>query len=357
MQINILDQDKMRFDVEYMKSGLSVNTHVGCVLNCGYCVVSEFIDRFINKVSEPEELLIQIIEHKFFIKDKTPLLLNNRTDPLLSRVRKSTFDLVDLISSEGLENPVIIISKLSLKEDELSVLESLKNAYFIVSYSNLPRFIEPLSHDHQKRTFKVLEDRVNTNVLHYWRPIIAGLNDDHNNIYEVLSTVGEVSQGSIISGLRLNDSIYTKLLGQGVKIKDWDGDTQHKLVPPDFLQKVLKVRDTDFADYKIFKHTSCGISAQLNTTDYNLHFLRKNGCLPGCVNENNCYLPKKPSQKTVQELMDRLELTSGFKITEENILVDGVLSEEERTFIRQSLGFPVVPKKLTKSPSESVIRK
>src|SRR4051812_13178798 len=76
--------------VAYRKSGLSLNHIIGCSLDCAYCV-RHFFDNFTMKepqmLCSDEEAVDQLINHRFFIPNITPIQVFNRaTDPFLPTV-------------------------------------------------------------------------------------------------------------------------------------------------------------------------------------------------------------------------------------------------------------------------------
>ena len=85
--------------IEHLKSGLSVSTHIGCPMGCPYCVLSK-LNEFKKKPerSMTPEKIIETLKKKstLFLNEKTPLLINNRTDPLLPAVIDDTMRLLEL---------------------------------------------------------------------------------------------------------------------------------------------------------------------------------------------------------------------------------------------------------------------
>ncbi len=126
--------------IEHLKSGLSVSTHVGCTMSCSYCVLSGFND-FKNGPQQnalPEHIVESLLSgEELFLNGQTPLIINNRTDPMLSEVQNATYTLLTELSHAGITSPVLLISKfpptalLTPYFDQLSLM-------YIYSYSNLP---------------------------------------------------------------------------------------------------------------------------------------------------------------------------------------------------------------------------
>lgn len=346
------------FAIEYLKSALSVNTHVGCSLNCEYCVVNELGVRDVEQIYTPKEAVDLLLKNRLFILDKTPITLNNRSDPLLGNVRKNTFEMLHLLNQKGVKNPKIIISKLPLENEEIVQLDnSLGKNYFFITYSNLPSPLEKVSHNKQKQSLEQLTKRRTFHAIHYWRPLISMLNDSEACLEEVFSDVHTVCESSVISGIRLNNNLASKLREYGAEISLWNGDTKHKYLPSDIIEKITRMRDQIRKDYPLYKHTSCAICASEKIPDYNFHFLNKQKCLSDCLNSGICIVGNRPNETEVSNLFDRLGISNKWHYSKNCIQVSGILNEEERSCLCHSLGYPILIDILTMSPSEAEIRK
>ncbi|MBU2616026.1 MAG: hypothetical protein KKC19_02890 [Nanoarchaeota archaeon] len=353
-----MDEDRKPYALEYLKSALSVNTHVGCVLGCEYCVVDEFAPGGIGRIYSPEEAVDTLLGSTLFIPEITPITLNNRTDPLLPEVSRDTFEMVRILNEKGIRNPRVIVSKLHLKKEGLRTLEdSCAETYFFVTYSNLPSPVERVPHRLQRESLKTLSEGIRVHPIHYWRPLIQGLNDDVQSLEEVLRDVSPVCEGSVLSGLRLDANIAQKVVGFGGNISGWAGDTKHKYLPTEIVEKILELRDAIFSDYPLYRHTSCAICVPQGIRDYNFHFLKPSNCLPGCPNVNNCTFPDKPSCDEIDHAISVLGLKNSWHFDGTMLRVSGSMNEEERSCISHQLGYPIVVENIIRAPSEEVIRR
>jgi len=342
--------------VDYLKSALSINTTLGCSLNCKYCIVSEISEKVPKRISTPEKVVTELLSHKFFIKDLTPIVINNKTDPLLPSVKKDTFKILRLLQEKNIRNPRMIISKLELLPEDLIFLEEINEpVFFIVSYSNLENPIELGNFKSQKRTLNVLKQRKRVKSLHYWRPLIRGLNDSEESILEVLNNVKEACDGSIISGIRITKNVENCMKKYGAIFSDWEGDVNHKHLPKDIQEKIIQIKNKYFKNYPIYRHTSCGINATLNRLDWGFNFLKDcSHCMINCKNKMNCIL-NKPDVEDVKEKMLKIDLNEGFNINDDCIYIEGEITQDERAFLLHSLKFPIKAKKINKSFSEKMI--
>ena len=83
--------------IEYLKSSISISSYSGCTINCKYSILSSLKNRLdVVKVFDEEQLVEDLFQNKFFVKDFTPVTINNRTDPFLNKiVKESTFKILD----------------------------------------------------------------------------------------------------------------------------------------------------------------------------------------------------------------------------------------------------------------------
>lgn len=326
-----------------MKSALSINTFLGCTLGCRYCVVKYALDDYTKKrISNPDELFSELITHRFFCPDKTLLVINNKTDPFLPEVRQDTFRIVQRIEVENLKNPIMLISKLGLREEELEILENYPGkVYFLCSYSNMPKNVEPVS-GKQLAALNILKLRKNVRSLHYFRPLIEGINDSSDSIEKVLEDVQGACDCSIVSGIRLTASLAEIIRNLNGDIQEWNGDSQHKYLPKRLLEKAVRIKDNRFPDYKLFKKTSCAISSLESSSDYNFNFLKGNCSeTTGCLNKESCKLRSPPNTEEIARFAGKAGITNIWEYKQNKIFFKGSLSQEEKAFIAFNLNYPV----------------
>ena len=333
------------YQIEYLKSALSVNTSVGCPMGCEYCSVGQFAQPIVQKLSEPEELVANLLKHRFFVADSTAIAIN-----------KDTLEVLRSFSSRSLKNPVVLITKLEVTREDASFLETYAgDVYVFVSYSGLPEWIERAPHKPQMRTIENLQARSKVKLIHYWRPIIEGINDTETSIENMLRDVVGRTDGSVLSGLRLNPTIKDHLSSLGISLDSWNGDTKHKHMPLDSRGRVFSVRDRAAPQHPIWLHTSCAISSFTGKMDYNFHFLKKNACPSSCYNKGMCKLRPAPQREEVESLLNKASIGFSWRLDENALFLQGDLSEEERTFLAYSLCYPVQCSGLLKCPSEEIL--
>lgn len=122
--------------IEHLKSGLSISTHVGCPLGCKYCILSIIKDYTAGPIlnEHPTEIMNNLMSKKaLFVNGRTPLLINNRTDPLLQSVKESTKELLKLCIRNKISSPILIISKFP-PDSELSYYFDKLNLIYILIF-------------------------------------------------------------------------------------------------------------------------------------------------------------------------------------------------------------------------------
>ena len=135
--------DRAREVVEYRKSGLSLNHIQGCPLDCAYCIRHTYglwDQRLPRALMGDAEAVEQLVSHRYFQADLTPIQLFNRaTDPFLPAVRPHTFAVLEDLDQRGLTNHVLVITRCPMKAKDVERLNALKNlkVTLLVTYSGI----------------------------------------------------------------------------------------------------------------------------------------------------------------------------------------------------------------------------
>ncbi len=351
-----------KYDVEYLKTYLSLNSIAGCPVGCKYCFLSPLgiSPAKPTKIIEESELVNKLLNSPYFIPGETILSLNNRTEPFFNGFTKeSTFKILDLLNQNGLNNPTTITTKGGISKGDVSYLDSLDNLklFLIVTYNGLPKEVEPLDHKIQLDTMINLKRNTKkVNIFHQFRPIIVRYNDSHEKIHEVLSVAQKYCDCSIFAGLRLNESMRKRMEKEGLDIK-MNLSPEHKYIFPTFVNQIMKIASDEYPDHPIFRHTSCALSWRLSISDFNAHW-SKGQCHSNCYNYRRCNEERgKPNEKRVKELLEKLNLKNDFEIKKDLLLIGGEISQEDRSFLRHNLKYPIKSENLKKTPSEEVMSK
>lgn len=345
--------------LNYLKSSISISSYDGCNIGCKYCILSALGNRNkIKKVANEKELVEQLLNFRLYTTE-VPISINNQTDPLLNEeVFLSTIKILNLLEQHNVTNPILIITKGYIKEQYLEKIGSIKlNIVILYTFSGLAGKMENRNELMQFETIKMLSKLDNVKLVHYYRPVIEGMNSDEETIKKIASIVTKYCKASIISGIRINTYLLEQFKKLNVELPE-KYDPDHKILLPDTYNKILEIFKTENSKYPVFKKTSCGVSYVLNKPDYNGHSARIHYCNPSCVSypicmgtnkigfcNSNCpnyelckkESEKKISEETVKKLLEKVGKSDRkFSIEEHYIKVEGEFWQEEISFMRHT---------------------
>lgn len=338
--------------IEHLKSGLSISTHVGCTMSCSYCVLSALqgFESGPRRDAQPEQIVQALLSgRELFLNGQTPLILNNRTDPMLPSVRNETYALLEALVDARVISPVLIISKFPPTALLTPYFDRLPLMY-IYSYSNLPgdfnyRLVE--EHLKQIQEYVPRESR-----FHYFRPIIPAQNDDPNRILDCLNMFRTANfSGTVMTGLRVTAN-NRNLVDTAASY-----DPQHKLLKHGLYPEILKRLREEGNDYPLFRHTSCAIGSFLQKGCKLRYFQREDHCDPQCANASRCLsgICVKP-EELLLELSDRFGPTFQAEFLSDSVLtVHSEIDQEQSAFIKNAYGIGVEARHMVLSPSERSI--
>lgn len=349
--------DLKKLTQEYLKSYYSINSYVGCTINCGYCFLApiKIVPMRPIKVIEEEKLINNMISDKYFKKNATIISLNNRTDPFITdEVKQSTFKLLDIMDNCKLKNIVTITSKALLTEEDAKKLDQYKNIkiVIIITYNGIPLKIQPINQLIQETTMKNISKCKNVFLLHQFRPIIPGVNDDEKTIREIFDYARQYCNATIFQGVRVNEYIKTRLEERDCLYTGTTTDKhKQKSKTTDDIFETLR---REHPDYQIFDHTSCALSYLFGITDYNLHYLKKK-CSSLCKNFSLCNNDKIDIPKDLAQILKQIGINSNWKIENNILLIDGCLNDEQKSFIKHNLHLNVKSKERENTYSEKIM--
>lgn len=342
---------------EYLKSYYSINSYIGCTINCGYCFLApiRIVPMRPIKVIEEDALVNNMLNDKYFVRDKTVISLNNRTDPFISQeVKSSTFRLLDIMDNLKLKNIITITSKGLLTEEDAKRLDNYNNirVVIIVTYNGIPLKIQPISQVNQETTMRNVSKCKNIYLLHQFRPIIPGINDDEETIRKILNFAKAYCDATIFQGIRVNDYIKNRLEERNYSYKGIVGDShKQKSKNTDEIFELLRIENTN---YQIFEHTSCALSYIFKIPDYNLHY-EKNNCSKLCKNYALCHKDNYKVPNNLEYILTKIGVKSKWKIENKTLMIDGVLNDEQKSYIKHILNFSVKAKIRDNTYSEKIM--
>ena len=331
--------------VEYRKSGLSLNHVVGCPLDCGYCVRHLFQNFEMKRphlVLDDEEAVRLLTGHWAFRAHRTPIQIFNRaTDPFLPKVKDHLLATLRLLDAQRLTNPVLVITRWRIEENDVAVLEALEHlkVTVLVTWSGIddPR-IEPVDSGIAERSLAMLARHARkTKAVLYWRPVVAGLNDSDAHIAQARA-LAPLADATVFTGLFHRAEIREYLHSVGVE--DLYAEIpRRKIMPQAVERRILEA----FRDAPLFRKTSCGVAYAHGIADYNGHYGIEQICdicpagqLSLCAEAHRRPDPAKVAVLTTLAGLDpeRIEIAQGRIFVSDS-------TEQQRYFLQHSLGYQV----------------
>lgn len=330
--------DLEKLSREYLKSYYSVNSYIGCTINCGYCFLAplEIVPMRPVQVQEEEQLIENMLHDPLFEEGKTVLSLNNRTDPFISSVVKnSTFCLMDEMEKRNMRNLVTITTKGLLTCEDAARLAAYRyiKPVIIVTYNGIPQNIQPISAEIQEQTMQNIATQTGISLLHQFRPIIPGINDMEETIHKVVHFAKQYCQATIYQGVRINPNIKKRLEERAyIYHGKFDAHKQKSLHTDEVFSALRK----DDPSYPIYEHTSCCLSYIMHMPDYNLHYTTIS-CPVECPNYKLCHSSVSLTKIDMGTILQKIGIASSWYIENDNLHINGALTDEQKSYIKHIL--------------------
>lgn len=348
----------MQKSLMYLKSSISISAYSGCTINCKYCILSTYRkNNHIEKIINEEDLCNNLFASKYFVVNKTVISVNNVSDPFLNDILKqSTYKILDILEEKNIKNPILLITKSYLKNLDLEYLNSKKlNICILYTFSGLSEKYENRSLMLQTKTMKLLS-KCNKNIICYWRPVIEGINSTPEIINKTAELTCKYFNYFVISGIRINSHIKNVFESDNITV-DIFPNSEHKVIKEETFNNILLSIKKNNPNAKVYRKTSCVISALFNIPDYNAHYdLKKNMCF-NCTNKFICDNTNKPSLSDLKKIFFSINCNNKFSVKENIIEYDGELSQEDCSYILHNSGYRIKAKKIVKSNMEDVLSK
>jgi len=336
--------------VTYRKSGLSLNHVIGCTLECGYCV-RHFWGNFEMKIPHllcpTDDAVEMLLQHEAFLPSTTPLqIFNKATDPFLPGVKPHLFQALRALDDQGLDNLVLLITRFMVTEADMAQLESLKHlrVTLLFTYSGIsdPR-IEPIARSSITTTslHTAAAHRDRTRVVLYWRPIVAGWNDDPATMAKVLD-VGADADAIVFTGYYHKQENADYLRSLGVTVPYDDEFNRRKVLPHDLDARVIAAWKASGISTPLFRKTSCGVSAAHQVADYNGHWGIQELCdICPAAQRGLCAADhRRPPPEEFEAVLAGLGYDTDYLIEDGHVWTHG-LGEQRRYAIQHTMGFQI----------------
>lgn len=348
----------MQKSLMYFKSSISISAYAGCTINCKYCILSTYRENnHITKIIDEEELCNNLLDSKFFVKDFTSVSVNNVSDPFLNPVlKKSTFKILDILEKKAIKNPILLITKAYLNQNDIDFINSKNlNIYILYTFSGLSKKYENRVLSMQYYTMELLSN-CNKKVICYWRPVIEGVNSSKEIIESVASVTCKYFDTFVVSGVRINSHLLKVFESENIPIQIIP-DYEHKVITEETFSLIKSIIKKYNQNANVFRKTSCAISYLNDMPDYNNNYSDSYEMCVFCPNRNKCINKERLTISKIESLLNKINCSEIFTIENNKIEYDGVLTQEECSYISQNSGYRIHPKIKTKSNSEDLLSK
>ena len=335
--------------IEHLKSGLSLSSRSGCPLDCAYCLLhaGDSNGKRVSVLDAPDTLVARLMRPEtLFLNGKTPLFLNNRTDPFLPEVVPDTFRMLHLLAKNAVRSQVVLVSIFFPPDERVEYCEKL-SLMFIYSYSAIE---DDFNFNDISRIREITRTFPAGHLFHYLRPIIPGRNDNMTSLRKVLLLFYDAGfSGSILSGIRVTRGNLAYLNGTAEEI------SAHKFFSPRVYQTLLEDPAISNRHYALFRHTSCAIDFFMKRANRLGYFLREGHCNPKCKNRENCEAAPCFSHPELRKCISDRFPNMKFALGTDGVAIQTPVSQEVTAFLKNAYGIRVTAEHLLLSPSEEVL--
>jgi DNA repair photolyase len=336
--------------VEYRKSGLSLNHIQGCPLDCAYCIRHTYglwDQRTPRALTSDAEAVEQLVTHRYFRADITPLQLFNRaTDPFLPSVRPHTLAVLKDLDARSLRNHVLVITRHQMKREDADLLNELVNIKLtlLFTYSGIDdKRIEPYPSHVAAQSLKLMSAQLprRYRTVLYWRPLVPGLNDSDEHLDRAFD-LSRHADATVFTGLFYRDQIADYYRANGLA-EPYDRTARRKIVPETLERRVLSAFA---ASASLFRKTSCAVSYVHGLPDYNGHYGISELCDICPVSQLDlCRVAHRvPTAAQIREVANALPEADDLvvaEITHRAAVVSGLAAEQPRYYLQHALNFQV----------------
>ena len=336
--------------IQYHDTWLAIDPVIGCHLNCQYCYLRlvDWTGVAPQKLFSVDEIISMLHSHHYFIPHKTPLAVGTTTDIFLPENKGVAVEIAKKLDQLGYTNPLIFITKQLIPLETIIEFKRIQHVrlIFILSYSGLPASIEKgVNPQNNRENFRQLAEH-NLSSIHYWRPLIP-LNGTDEKLNEILDFVVQYASSSIYIGLRFNPALNELYKNNEIlRFPSTHQNLNDEYILPQIEQRLREIATKKYPEYPLYKHTSCAISNLLNQPDYNATLYNKQVCIINsrCPSGQRaiCQNAKSvPTEEKVQLLIDKLERPLDFHIDENYIEIQGMISQQDFSFLMHNLNYPI----------------
>lgn len=263
------NQQELDFDPDsnektngYFQEGIDGGVSINSRLMIGRRVIQEI---------STDALISELKTYPYYTPNSS-LLIQNFTDPGLNWQESIQIG-KRIVGEFDHQGALIYITKAGIGSRGLAEFVDLKEKggkpIVIVTYSGLPKEIEPASGEHRIETIKKLHE-TGIPVVLSMRPMIKNINVDETNIRRIAQEVAMYVDAVTVGGLYVYNFTAEEFARAGYPLDDIYSHNKYpvaKVLPEDIRPTVRRIMAEEGVKAVIHDHTSCAV-AQILTTVY-----------------------------------------------------------------------------------------
>jgi hypothetical protein len=281
-----------------------LNPFRGCNFGCVYCFRPPedagpgdwFLAGQPVQVHDEAELVDRMLAHPQFVAGTTVIGLHTATtDPFLPATRASTYRMLCLLREAGLDNPVMVITKMPVTAADVAAFADAAplRILLLVTYNGAPGEMETFSgvrHVREGRwaSLDLLADLPpHVRAAHYYRPIVPTWNDSDEQIVECLRFGARLGI-TVIGGLKPIAGLDRYAARRGLPVEVLGGQhagaaSTSKLFPAALERRILDHHARLGLTSVVVKDQSCALTLMLRQSGPvpNIEAVRRYDALTG----------------------------------------------------------------------------
>lgn len=335
--------------VQMHDSWLAVDPVIGCKASCAYCLLrlANWTGVRPEVVRTVDEIIEDVLRHKYFEPHVTRLCFGTRTDVLLPEVTPYALRFLAALDERGLRNPVALISKLEVGEQTAAALAALTSVrvVFLASWSALPPGVEKgVPRGAAVRTMRRLTEH-GVPVIHYFRPLVPA-NSTDETFRQVLRSVAGHAGSTVHIGIKLNPNLRPHYADHAVLASAAEVEQDYGTwVPGDAVARLRRIAAEEFPEHPLYEHTSCAVSHALGEPDDTATVHRPSVCLPSrCPESQRARCTGSVRAPRVGEVQDRLRklgLHNEVAVRDGVVRLSGSVGQEDYCHLLHVIGAPI----------------
>lgn len=341
--------DKQYRPISCHDTWISIDPIVGCPFSCGYCVLrhSDGTGTRPRVMLSPEACVEHLLQYPLFVRGTSRLAIGNETDILHPLNVDYLLGLLVALEAAHIDNCIALITKAQLNRSIVRRIRDLHglNIVFFLSYSGLGRDLEPNFTDGGLRTNFEIVKETGFRVVHFWRPLLPE-NTSASAIETMLSFVSAAADASIAVGLKLHPELTQILTDDGrITVPSSLRSRVGEWLEDEAVERIFSTARRLCPDYPVYRHTSCALARIVARPNHTGTAYRSDVCPSSqCSTDQRqiCEAAKRvPTEQEVGLALQRIARPLRFVRADTGVSIPDKLTQEEYSYIVQSLGCPV----------------